>query len=156
MKGKISEYLDGCLILILFFCSFFFLHTVCLCTGYTAFSLCACWAQVLIQVPEKGSVITWDFDILKGDVTYTVFRCKRPVREDPVHQHHVSGATGGIGSVQFVNKNMAVGVDLSIVEPPHICRDGDSLQVRVCTVCQQEHGCGGGSQHHGTSSYMSG
>ena len=92
-----------------------------------------------MQVPEKGSVITWDFDILKGDVTYTVFRCKRPVREDAVHQHHVSGATGGIGSVQFVNKNMAVGVDLSIVEPPHICRDGDSVQVCVCCVCARTH-----------------
>ncbi|KAK7111754.1 SEC14-like protein 1 isoform X2 [Littorina saxatilis] len=84
--------------------------------------------EVLIQVPQKGSVITWDFDILKGDVTFTVFRCKQSIREDPVHQHHVSGATGGIGSVQYINKTMTVGVDISIVEPPHICRDGDSVQ----------------------------
>ncbi|XP_076458817.1 SEC14-like protein 1 isoform X2 [Babylonia areolata] len=84
--------------------------------------------EVLIQVPQRGSVITWDFDILKGDVTFTVFRCKQSIDQDPVHQHHVSGATGGIGSVQFIDKNMTVGVDLSIVEPPHICRDGDSVQ----------------------------
>ncbi|XP_076455450.1 SEC14-like protein 1 [Babylonia areolata] len=84
--------------------------------------------EVLIQVPQKGSVITWDFDILKGDVTFTVLRCKHPVHQDPVHQHHVSGAAGGIGSVQFIQKHMAVGVDISIAEAPHICRDGDSVQ----------------------------
>ncbi|XP_025086727.1 SEC14-like protein 1 isoform X4 [Pomacea canaliculata] len=84
--------------------------------------------EVLIQVPQRGSVITWDFDILKGDVTFTVFRCKKSVSEGPHHQHHVSGATGGIGSVQYIDKSMTVGVDLSIVEPPHICRDGDSVQ----------------------------
>lgn len=84
--------------------------------------------EVLLQVPQRGSVITWDFDILKGDVTFTVFRCKTPLSEAPLHQHHVSGATGGIGSVQYIDKGMTVGVDLSIVEPPHICRDGDSLQ----------------------------
>ena len=86
-------------------------------------------SQVLIQVPQKGSVITWDFDILKGDVTFTVFRCKRSISADPFHQHHVSGAAGGIGSVQYIGKAMQVGPDLSIVEPPHICRDGDSVQV---------------------------
>ncbi|KAK7501943.1 hypothetical protein BaRGS_00006695 [Batillaria attramentaria] len=84
--------------------------------------------EVLLQVPQRGSVITWDFDILKGDVTFTVFRCKQSLSEGPHHQHHVSGATGGIGSVQYIDKGMTVGVDLSIVEPPHICRDGDSVQ----------------------------
>lgn len=84
--------------------------------------------EVMIQVPQRGSVITWDFDILKGDVTFTVLRCKRSISADPVHQHHVSAATGGIGSVQYIDKNMQVGPDLSIVERPLICRDGDSVQ----------------------------
>lgn len=78
--------------------------------------------------------MTWDFDILKGDVTFTVLRCKGSISADPHHQHHVSGATGGIGSVQYIGKSMQVGVDLSIVEPPCICRDGDSVQ--VCTVSE--------------------
>ena len=85
--------------------------------------------QVLIQVPQRGCVITWDFDILKGDVTFTVFRCKNSLTAEPHHSHHISGATGGIGSVQYIDKTMQVGPDLSIVEPPHICRDGDSVQV---------------------------
>lgn len=84
--------------------------------------------EVLITVPQKGSVITWDFDILKGDVTFTVMRCKHDISEEPVHQHHVSGAMGGIGSIQYIDRTMQVGMHLSIVEPPNICRDGDSLQ----------------------------
>ncbi|ESP04007.1 hypothetical protein LOTGIDRAFT_212187 [Lottia gigantea] len=84
--------------------------------------------EVLIQVPQRGSVITWDFDILKGDITFTVIRCKQSQSTDSAHQHHVSGAVGGIRSTQYITKSMVVGVDLSIVEPPHICRDGDSVQ----------------------------
>ena len=87
--------------------------------------------QVLIEVPERGSVVTWDFDILKGDVTFTVFRCRQTRPSEPHHQHHVSGTTTGVGSVQYIDKNMVVGRDISIVEPPNICRDGDSVQVCI-------------------------
>lgn len=85
-------------------------------------------AQVLVQVPQKGCVITWDFDILKGDVTFTVLHSRRALTASP-HEHHISGATGGIGSTQYIDKHMTVGVDISIVEPPLVCRDGDSIQV---------------------------
>ncbi|XP_012937593.1 SEC14-like protein 1 [Aplysia californica] len=85
--------------------------------------------EVLMEVPEKGSVVTWDFDILKGDVTFTVFFCRKSVASQPYHQHHVSGPSGGgLGSVQYIDKSLMVGRDLSIVEPPNICRDGDSVQ----------------------------
>ncbi|XP_074647763.1 SEC14-like protein 5 [Tubulanus polymorphus] len=83
--------------------------------------------EILISVPERGCVITWDFDILKGDVTFTLLRCRKPIISEP-HQHHVHGASGGIGSTQYVDKHMVVGIDLSIVQPPHVCRDGDSVQ----------------------------
>ena len=81
-----------------------------------------------MQLPQKGCVITWDFDILKGDVTFTVLRSRREMTATP-HEHHVSGATGGVGSNQYIKKDMTVGVDVSIVEPPLVCRDGDSIQV---------------------------
>jgi len=83
-----------------------------------------------VQVAQKGCVITWDFDILKGDVTFTLMRCRRHTSITlPIHEHHVSGAVGGIGSVQYVDRHWTVGVDLSVVEPPLVCRDGDSIQV---------------------------
>ena len=79
-------------------------------------------------MPQKGCVITWDFDILKGDVTFMVLRCRSAMLSEP-HDHHVSGAEGGIGSRQYIDRHMVVGVDLSIVEPPLVCKDGDSIQV---------------------------
>ena len=84
--------------------------------------------QVLIQVPQKGSVVTWDFDILKGDVTFTLMRCRHTFSAQP-HEHHVTGASNGVGSVQYIDKHWTVGIDVSIVEPPLVCRDGDSIQV---------------------------
>lgn len=87
------------------------------------------YIQVLLQVPQRGCVITWDFDILKGDVTFTVFRCKTPLNKSSAeHPHHMGGQ---VVSTQFIDKTMEVGPDLSIVEPPHICRDGDSVQVNI-------------------------
>ncbi|KAH3871853.1 hypothetical protein DPMN_035068 [Dreissena polymorpha] len=80
-----------------------------------------------MNVPQRGCVITWDFDILKGDVTFTVFRCKSVLNKETYeHPHHVGGQ---VVSTQYIDKSMQVGPDLSIVEPPHICRDGDSVQV---------------------------
>ena len=88
-----------------------------------------------MEVPVKGSVVTWDFDILKGDVTFTVFFCRKTLASEPIHHHHVTGTTTGVGSVQYLDKTMTVGKDLSIVEPPNICRDGDSVQViDQCTL----------------------
>ncbi|XP_052266424.1 SEC14-like protein 5 isoform X3 [Dreissena polymorpha] len=82
--------------------------------------------EVLMNVPQRGCVITWDFDILKGDVTFTVFRCKSVLNKETYeHPHHVGGQ---VVSTQYIDKSMQVGPDLSIVEPPHICRDGDSVQ----------------------------
>ncbi|XP_064624503.1 SEC14-like protein 1 [Lineus longissimus] len=83
--------------------------------------------ELLIHVPERGCVITWDFDILKGDVVFTLLRCRKPICDEP-HQHHVHGAVGGIGSTQYVDKRWVVGVDISIVLAPSVCRDGDSVQ----------------------------
>ena len=82
----------------------------------------------MLHVPQKGCVITWDFDILKGDVTFTVLRLRRPYRGEP-HEHHVSGAVGGIGSTQYVDKRWAVGVDIHVINQPVVCRVGDSVQV---------------------------
>ena len=34
----------------------------------------------IIQITHKGSVITWDFDVLRHDVVFTVFRLKNPLK----------------------------------------------------------------------------
>ena len=113
-KGLILfiSYLHACFIFTSSYCDLFIVFIV----------------QVAVEVPAKGSVITWDFDILKGDVTFTVLRCCNPLKTSP-HEHHVSGAVGGIGSTQYTDKHWTVGIDVSLVEPPVVCRDGDSIQV---------------------------
>ena len=34
----------------------------------------------IIRVTDKGSVITWDFDVMRHDVVFTVYRLKHPLR----------------------------------------------------------------------------
>ncbi len=33
----------------------------------------------LIHITNRGSVITWDFDVMRHDVVFTVFRLKSPL-----------------------------------------------------------------------------
>lgn len=88
--------------------------------------------ETLIQVPERGCVITWDFDVLKGDTTFTILRLNVPLTVEP-HEHHVTGAVGGVGSTQYVPKTWVVGRDLFIMERPLVCRAGDSIQGSAVT-----------------------
>ena len=80
----------------------------------------------MLHVGQRGSVITWDFDVLKGDVTFTLLRLQRAYRGQP-HQHHVGGS---VSSTQFTDKRWLIGRDLHVVEPPSLCHCGDSVQVR--------------------------
>ena len=82
-----------------------------------------------MEALQRGSVITWDFDILKGDIYFTVYYSHHSLPKTP-HEHHVSGAVGGVGSTQYLNKHMISGIDT--VEPVLLCHDGDSIQVNSC------------------------
>ena len=94
------------------------------------------FAQVLLHVPQKNCVITWDFDILKGDVVFTVFRLQKPYRGKP-HTHHLHGggtlARGSI-SLQFLQKNWKIGLEMHVIQSPVVCHNGDSIQVRYYNV----------------------
>lgn len=35
--------------------------------------------EVLVTNDDPGSVITWDFDVMKQDVMFTVYRTRAPV-----------------------------------------------------------------------------
>ena len=34
----------------------------------------------IIRITDKGSVITWDFDVMRHDVVFTVYRLKHPLK----------------------------------------------------------------------------
>lgn len=67
-------------------------------------------------------MITWDFDVIKGDVIFTVFRHKRP-------KEACSGSLTSLG--ESPSCGVIANVDAVVVEKPKTCHDGDSIQVRV-------------------------
>lgn len=67
-------------------------------------------------------MITWDFDVIKGDVIFTVFRHKRP-------KEACSGSLTSLG--ESPSCGVIANVDAVVVEKPKTCHDGDSIQVSV-------------------------
>lgn len=79
--------------------------------------------QVAVEIPEGESVITWDFDILRGDVVFSLYHVKQAPKLGPQEPGvRVSG--------QLINKSWVLGTDYSRVEAPLICQEGQSVQVR--------------------------
>lgn len=77
--------------------------------------------QLVVTVKEHESVITWDFDVIKGDVAFTVFRHKRP-------KEACSGSLTSLGEIPSCG--VIANVDAVVVEKPRTCHDGESVQVR--------------------------
>ncbi|KAG7459956.1 hypothetical protein MATL_G00216080 [Megalops atlanticus] len=82
--------------------------------------------ECFIEIPESSSVITWDFDVLRGDLLFNIFRSKRAPQADS--KDASTAAPGGVRNVQLIEKSWVPGVDYSMVEPPLLCREGESIQ----------------------------
>ncbi|ETE57981.1 SEC14-like protein 5, partial [Ophiophagus hannah] len=72
-------------------------------------------------------VITWDFDILKGDVVFSLFHSKRAPETARKESAMPTALTSG-ENVQLIGKSWILGVDYSRVETPLVCREGESIQ----------------------------
>ncbi|XP_076998008.1 SEC14-like protein 5 [Tamandua tetradactyla] len=75
--------------------------------------------EVAVGIPEGESVITWDFDVLQGDVVFSLYHTRRalgPGIQEP-------GASGRLEA-----RGRGRGMDYSRVEAPLVCRAGDSIQ----------------------------
>ncbi|NP_001404580.1 SEC14-like protein 5 isoform 3 [Mus musculus] len=77
--------------------------------------------EVAMEIPEGESVITWDFDILRGDVVFSLYHAKQAPKLSPQEP-------GVRASGQLIDKSWILGVDYSRVEAPLICREGQSIQ----------------------------
>ena len=75
-----------------------------------------------MEILERESVITWDFDILQGDVMFSLYYTKQAPKPGP---REPGARAGG----QLTDKGWALGADYSRVEAPLICREGESIQV---------------------------
>lgn len=78
-----------------------------------------------MEIPEGESVITWDFDILRGDVVFSLYHVKQALKLSPQEP-------GVRASGQLIDKSWVLGADYSRVEVPLICREGQSIQVCRC------------------------
>uniref|UniRef100_A0A4X2L4X5 SEC14 like lipid binding 5 n=1 Tax=Vombatus ursinus TaxID=29139 RepID=A0A4X2L4X5_VOMUR len=77
--------------------------------------------EIAVEILEGESVITWDFDILRGDVVFNLFHSKQA--PEPRPRESKSGS-----SVQLIDQSWVLGVDYNRVESPLVCREGESIQ----------------------------
>ncbi|XP_062956727.1 SEC14-like protein 5 [Cynocephalus volans] len=77
--------------------------------------------EVTVEILEGDSVITWDFDILRGDVVFSLYHTKQVPRPGP---RQPGARAGG----QLIDSAWVLGRDYSRVEAPLICREGESIQ----------------------------
>ncbi|XP_057673680.1 SEC14-like protein 1 isoform X2 [Corythoichthys intestinalis] len=83
--------------------------------------------EILIEIIEASSVITWDFDVSKGDVLFNIYHSKRAPQ---LPKKDVIGASGltSFGGSQLLDKSWVLGQDYSLVEKSLTCREGESAQ----------------------------
>ncbi|XP_040295955.1 SEC14-like protein 5 [Bufo bufo] len=85
--------------------------------------------EITAEILEVESVITWDFDVLRGDVLFSLFHSKRAPE---VHQKDPASVTTttttSSNNVQLLDKNWVLGADYKMVEAPLVCREGESIQ----------------------------
>lgn len=93
--------------------------------------------EILINNKDKGSVITWDFDVMRHDVVFSVFRTRDPVarkKTPPTTPTTLGTFNLGGGVVSDPEHHTAIGrgwkegVEYFRVETPVICHDGESIQ----------------------------
>uniref|UniRef100_A0A8C2WQ66 SEC14-like protein 1 n=1 Tax=Cyclopterus lumpus TaxID=8103 RepID=A0A8C2WQ66_CYCLU len=85
--------------------------------------------ELLIEIIDASSVITWDFDMCKGDVVFNIYHSKRapqPLRKDPLGAHVITSPVGN--NVQLIDKSWMLGQDYSMVETSLTCKEGESVQ----------------------------
>ncbi|XP_025783337.1 SEC14-like protein 1 [Puma concolor] len=86
--------------------------------------------EILIQIVDASSVITWDFDVCKGDIVFNIYHSKRspqPPKKDSLGAHSITSPGGN--NVQLIDRVWQPGRDYSMVESPLICKEGESVQV---------------------------
>ncbi|KAM3865074.1 SEC14-like protein 1 [Diretmus argenteus] len=85
--------------------------------------------ELLIEIIDASSVITWDFDVCKGDVVFNIFHSKRAPqvpRKDALGAHGITSPGGN--NVQLIDRSWTLGQDYSMVESPLTCKEGESVQ----------------------------
>ncbi|CAL4110754.1 unnamed protein product, partial [Meganyctiphanes norvegica] len=91
--------------------------------------------EVVLLLEDAGSVICWDFDVMKSDVSFSVLRTKVPLTNLKEPQSP-TGAMGVIDAVMgsdnqhksHIEKTWREGHEYFRVEPTGVFHDGESIQ----------------------------
>ncbi|VDK47223.1 unnamed protein product [Anisakis simplex] len=96
--------------------------------------------EVVVKVPTKGCVLTWDFDVLKSDCEFLLYYTEKVI-DTPATPHSppvlspVERVTAAIGSSASTpisaiscDSKLTLGIDLRIEEKPVQFTEGDSMQ----------------------------
>lgn len=78
-----------------------------------------------------GSVITWDFDVLRHSVCFSVFRTKNPVVSTPNGTLQANQSLTESDHKTVIDKQWKEGHDFFRVESSIVCHDGESVQVCI-------------------------
>ncbi|XP_051692264.2 SEC14-like protein 5 isoform X3 [Oryctolagus cuniculus] len=78
--------------------------------------------EVAVEIPEGESVITWDFDVLRGDLVFSLYHTKQMPTPGPWEPGTRAGGP-------LINRSWVLGTDYSRVQASLLCREGESIQV---------------------------
>lgn len=86
--------------------------------------------EVVVLNKDPQSVLTWDFDVLRHDIAFTVFRSEHELH-NPVDEVNSALCVGGgadEGRSVLEQKGWREGEHYHRVEPTLLCHDGESIQ----------------------------
>jgi len=82
--------------------------------------------EVVIHNEDLGSVITWDFDVLRHGVCFSVYRTKNAI--SVASTPPTPTGTNIIDHKSVIDKSWKEGKDYDLVESSIVCYDGESVQ----------------------------
>lgn len=92
--------------------------------------------EVVLAIADKGSVICWDFDVMKEDVSFSVFRTQQPIPPPEAEGNEEEQQGCGPPALTMLSldvpslipKHWVLGRDYHTVETTLTCKDGESVQ----------------------------
>ncbi|MEE6506833.1 hypothetical protein FKM82_007871, partial [Ascaphus truei] len=108
--------------------------------------------EILIQIVDASSVITWDFDVCKGDLIFNIYHSKRAPQVPKREALGAHGITSPMGNnMQLIDKAWQLGRDYSMVESPLNCKEGESVQSSHSGFSQLSAATTSSGQSHSSS-----
>ncbi|CAF4931719.1 unnamed protein product [Pieris macdunnoughi] len=88
--------------------------------------------EMIVVNRDPQSVLTWDFDVLRHDISFTVFRTDCELEQPDQTDHAAAVCVGGAaieeGKSLLEARGWREGEHYHRVEPALICHDGESIQ----------------------------